>query len=467
MNHTIGKTPLVLTDVSRLNPINVATIYQPKTESELVSIVKLAKEQTKKISISGSKHSQGGHIGYPDSLHINMSLFDEIISIDVERKVAAVQSGVTWEVLQQKLNKVGLAVKVMQSSGIFTVGGSLSVNCHGRDPRFGTISETVESFRLLTADGKIISVSKKLTPDLFNAVIGGYGLFGIIVDVELSLIENELYVRNYQSISIEDYETFIEKSVVANFNLGIHYGRLSIEPNTLLKDMHMVNYLKNHDDLKDTTKKISTSLDSPEQEKSLFLNRLFFNLSRHSAFGKWVRWKLQCIMENKSGKKANNFIFRNNAMQPPVRFLTYLNEEDSDILQEYFVPVQNFSEFVSELRTLVIKNNINLLSVTTRYLPEPINNSSLLSYTRGSMISVVLYINQRHDKESLDKAKQWTQSLVNSALKYDGTYYLTYQNYPSLSQFKDTYPDWQTFKTKKETIDPKNTFLNEFYVRYF
>lgn len=58
----------------------------------------------------------------------------------------------------------------MQSQNIFTIGGSLSANAHGRDIRYGSLIDTVRSFRLLKADGEIVTV--KPDDDLFSAVIG-------------------------------------------------------------------------------------------------------------------------------------------------------------------------------------------------------------------------------------------------------------------------------------------------------
>lgn len=48
-----------------------------------------------------------------------------------------VQSGATWAQIQDYINPYGLSIRVMQSSNIFTIGGSLSSNVHGRDLRHG------------------------------------------------------------------------------------------------------------------------------------------------------------------------------------------------------------------------------------------------------------------------------------------------------------------------------------------
>ena len=98
----------------------------------------------------------------------------------------------------------------MQSQNIFTVGGSLSANAHGRDIRYGSLIDTVRSFRLLKADGEIITV--KPDDDLFTVVIGGYGLFGVILDVELSLTRDELYKMETTSLDYREYTAYFSKA---------------------------------------------------------------------------------------------------------------------------------------------------------------------------------------------------------------------------------------------------------------
>ena len=53
----------------------------------------------------------------------------------------------------------------------------MSANVHGRDIESTSIIDTVVSFRLLTASGQILNVSREENSELFPLVIGGYGLF--------------------------------------------------------------------------------------------------------------------------------------------------------------------------------------------------------------------------------------------------------------------------------------------------
>lgn len=91
------------------------------------------------------------------------------------------------------LDAPGRSVAIMQSNDSFSVGGSISVNCHGWQLDRPPIIDSVESFRLLTADGEIRQCSRSENVELFALVPGGYGLFGVILDVRLRVVPNERY----------------------------------------------------------------------------------------------------------------------------------------------------------------------------------------------------------------------------------------------------------------------------------
>ena len=106
-----------------------------------------------------------------------------------------------------------LAVMVQQSSNVFSVGGSLSVNCHGRDKDFGPISRSVESFRIMLADGRVVRASRDDADDseggqLFRAAIGGFGLFGVILDVT-PLTDNVVVTKRVEEL---DYRASASRS---------------------------------------------------------------------------------------------------------------------------------------------------------------------------------------------------------------------------------------------------------------
>jgi hypothetical protein len=63
------------------------------------------------------------------------------------------------------------------------------------------IDSTVESFRLMLAVGKIVKCGRKENHELFSLVLGGYGLFGIILDADLRVVPNEKYRTERLNVS--------------------------------------------------------------------------------------------------------------------------------------------------------------------------------------------------------------------------------------------------------------------------
>lgn len=437
-------------DVSRINPERVSKIITVRSQHDVVNTLKNLPKNTK-VTISGTRHSQGGHIVYPDGIVLDMTGFNKVVSVSPKDKSITVQSGATWALVQQAANKHGLAVKVMQSSNIFSVGGSLSANVHGRDPRFGPLIETVRSIKVALANGEVVTASRTINKDLFFSVIGGYGLLGVILEAEIELTENLPLKKLTAKVSIQEYVQTIKKNVD---DIALHYGRCSFVPGKLfLTECYSTNFFESD------AKPVESEL---KPEKNIKRNALAFGASRKSNFGKAARWKLQNKLLDSPNKKIT--IDRNPAMQPQVHFLEHVSEKDTDILQEYFVPLDSFPAFFKELKQTLEAHNVNLLSVTLRYLRE--NQESYLSYATDDMVAVVLYVNIKLSDDSIQSAKIWTQKLVDLSLKNKGTYYLTYQRFPTVDQFKQAYPKWKDFMKVKCKYDPNEVFFSRFYEAY-
>ncbi len=144
----------------------------------------------------GTGHNLGGHAFVNGAMVLDMRQFNRVLSLDRERKRITVESGITWDKIQEAVSPAGLALKAMQSDNIFTVGGSLAANAHGRDTRFPTLVDSVLGFRILLADGSVKSVSRSENSDLFRNAIGGYGLFGVMLEMDLELVDRIVFAKD-------------------------------------------------------------------------------------------------------------------------------------------------------------------------------------------------------------------------------------------------------------------------------
>ena len=299
-----------------------------------------------------------------------------------------------------------------------------------------------------------MNVSRTENPELFKLAIGGFGLFGVILDVDLELTDNVVYEGSSEVIDYMDYPVFFEKQVKGNSYVGIHSAKLSIAPETLLREMVVTTYR--------TTDQRPEKIFDLQQERNIPRNKFLFGLSRKFGWGKSLRWYLQKRLEAKVGRRET--VSRNNAMRPVVKFLEYYSRKDTDILQEYFVPKEKFVGFIDGLREIVRSDGVNLTSVTVRYVPK--NTEAHLSYARQESFAIVMYINQALSKEGIQKAETWTRKMVELALKNQGSYYLTYQLYPTKEQIRLAYPESESFFEKKRFYDNSELFMNKFYEKY-
>ena len=444
---------LLMNDVSRLVPIKVKEIVQGQETEHIKQTLLEAKKKNMKISIAGKQHSQGGHTYYKDAVVLDMTTFNKVIKVLPDEKLVTVQSGATWADVQEAINPYGLSIKTMQAPNIFTIGGSMSVNVHGRDIRFGPLIDSIRSFRLMNAEGEIIHVSRTENEELFRLVNGGYGLFGVILEVDIELTDDVVYKANTQWIDYRDYPKYFRESILVNPEIEMHNARISIAPNHFLTEMYVTNYSKTEENLHD--------YNDLQAEKYVRRNKFAFGVSRNFDWGKNFVWFVQ-KQAFKDGKEE--WISRNNVMRPEVQFLDYEGKSKTDILQEYFVPMDHFPVFIDRLRDILTENELNVLNITVRYVPE--NNEAFLSYSKEDMFALVFLINQGISEKEIEKTGEVVREIIDLALELDGSYYLPYYHYPTKEQMRKAYPTAEEFFQKKKEYDPEERFMNQFYEEY-
>ncbi len=227
-----------INDASCLNETPVYDIATVSTVDEIRNALLLARDKKLSISIAGKRHSMGGQAFFKNALVLDMTSFNKILSLDEKNKLLTVQSGVTWHDIQLFLHPKKLAVKAMQSTDIFTVGGSLSVNAHGMDP-YETLVSTVQSFTIMLADGSIKKIEQE--DELFNTVIGGYGLFGVVLEVTLKVTDNVMYQSILKIMNYKELPEFFEKAV-RDKTYGLLYAHLSTSPLSFLQEALVYGY---------------------------------------------------------------------------------------------------------------------------------------------------------------------------------------------------------------------------------
>ncbi len=444
-------------DASRLDETAVAKIWtipddDAAAEKQLAELLEYARTNHLKISIAGARHSMGGHTIYPNGVVIDMLPFNRM-ALDETRNILHVQAGARWRDVIKFLNARGRSVAVMQSNDDFSIGGSLSVNCHGWQFDCPPIASTVESFRLMLASGKIVSCSRAENPDLFSLVLGGYGLFGVILDADLRIVQNERYKIERIPVSAADYADIMAQKTAGATDVAMVYGRLCVtDPNFLregiLNVFHRVP----------STNVLITPLD---EQKNWELERLIFRGGVGSEYGKELRWDAEKYF---SSVLSGTFFDRNDILYEPSDWFSDHSTNSTDILVECFVPPNQFAPFVEEMRKIIPANRADLLNVTVRDVN--VDRDTFLRYADKEMISLVMLFSQKRNAEGEAQMASLTRELVAAALKHDGRYYLPYRLHATQEEFAEAYPQAKAFFSLKRKYDPDELFQNEFYLKY-
>src|SRR5205814_958750 len=106
----------------------------------------------------------------------------------------------------------------------------------------------------------------------------------------------------------------------------------------------------------------------------------------------------------------------------------------------------------------------NVLNISIRHVKA--DTTSLMSYAPQESFAFVLYLNIFNTQKSIDRTGLWTRKMIDTALKYNETYYLPYIIIATQEQFQKTYPHFIELLKVKKIYDPHNKFRNTLFQKY-
>jgi FAD/FMN-containing dehydrogenase len=163
-----------------------ALIARCRGTADVVDAVGLARKLGLEVAVRGGGHNVAGRATIDDGLMIDLALMKGIL-VDPKARIARAQGGVIWRELNRETQLHGLATTggVVSTTGIagLTLGGGIGwLMC-----KHGLALDNLIAAEIVTADGKVVHVSAGENPDLFWAVRGGGGNFGVAASLEYRL----------------------------------------------------------------------------------------------------------------------------------------------------------------------------------------------------------------------------------------------------------------------------------------
>ncbi len=439
----------IINDVTQINPIAVAGVLAPKSVDEIVAAVT---SHPGPISIGGGRYSMGGQTATEQALHIDMRSFDKVVQFSKENKEITVQAGITWRKIQEFIDPHDLSLQIMQTYANFTVGGSLSVNAHGRYVGKGPLVISVQSIRIVLPSGELVHASPTENKEIFYGAIGGYGAMGVIIEATLNLADNARVERKSQVMPLAEYKKFFFRNVRENLDVVFHNA--DIYPPEF-KTVRATSYIQ-------TQKPVTITDRLIPQDQSYWLDRTAFRIMSEVPLGKtFRRYVIDPLLFR--GERVE---WRNYEASYDVKELEPSSRKDSTyVLQEYFVPVDKLEQFVPKLAEILNRHHVNAINVSIRHAKK--DPGTLLAWARSEVFAYVLYYKQGTSEADRQAVAAWTRELIDAATSLNGAYYLPYQIHATSAQFTAAYPNADAFFALKKKLDPSNKFRNKLWDAYY
>jgi len=163
-----------------------AVIARVRSEADIATAIAFAREHKLEIAVRGGGHNVSGRACVEGGMMIDLSLM-KAITVDAAKRRAVAQGGVTWGEFNRATQEHGLATTggVISTTGIagLTLGGGYGYLAG----KYGLATDNLVAATVVTADGKTVRASASENPDLYWALRGGGGNFGVVSALEYQL----------------------------------------------------------------------------------------------------------------------------------------------------------------------------------------------------------------------------------------------------------------------------------------
>ena len=427
-------------------------------------IIKQAKKSGQAISISGGRHAMGGQQFGEGTAHISMQQMNDVLSFDRARGIVRVEAGIGWPKLMEFLFKEQKGegpqwaiIQKQTGADELSIGGALSANAHGRGVRFKPMVQDVESFTLVNADGEILNVSRQENSELFRLVIGGYGLFGVIATVDLRLQPRGKLQRVVEVISLDQLPDMAREKLEE----GFLYGDFQYKTDEKAEDFMRRGVFSAYKPVSDETPIPASQrqLSSEEWYQLIHLG----HVDKTKAFDRYAQHYLS----------TDGQIYWNDTHQMSFYadgYIEYLEKMMPDypkgslMITEVYVPRKHLNDFIEQVRVDAQERGMDIIYGTMRLIEQ--DDETFLAWAKQSYACVIFNLRVEHDPQGIEKAQGDFQRLIDRALAFDGSYFLTYHRWARKDQVLKAYPQFVEFLKLKLKHDPQEVFQSEWYRHY-
>lgn len=448
---------------SQLNATQVSGVVRPASVDELTSFVR-GLGRSESFAVAGGRHAMGGQQFAAGSPLVDMGRLNHVLGLDVAHGVIEVEAGIHWPELVGWLNKHqsgatdqwGIAQKQTGADRL-SVGGGLAANIHGRGLAMKPLVGDIESFTLVSPDGRVIECSRTQNADQFRLAIGGYGLFGVIATARLRLMPR---VRVERVVEIVDTDTLADR-VAERIDDGFLYGdgQFAIDPESpdFLRRCVFSTYRPASADI--AVQPDRRALDQNDWRRLLAMA----HTDKSAAFEAYAAYYLSTtgqVYWSDTHQMSTYIDDYHVALDQQIR----ATERGTEMISEIYTPRDRLPELMARLRDDFRQHEVDVIYGTVRFIEQ--DDETFLPWARKRYACLVFNFHVVHSPAGIDKAQRDFQRLIDHALEHDGSYFLTYHRWARRDQVERAYPQFAEFLRLKRDFDPRERLQSDWYRHY-
>ncbi len=456
---------IIVNDVhSHLNPTRVSEVIRPGSIEAVQTVVRRARQRGRPVSVAGGRHAMGGQQFATDGTLIDMNGLTRVVEFDRNAGEIEVEAGLQWPELYRYLVETQINEKqpwafIQKQTGAdkLSIGGALAANVHGRGLKLPPFVGDVAAFTIVGADSIVRRCSRTENPEIFRAAIGGYGLFGPIVNVRLRLTRRHKVQRTVEVVDIADLPAMFDRRIAAGYEYGDFQFATQLDPEMLLRKGVFSCYRPVADD---TPMPASRARLTPENWRELIY---LAHVDRARAFQAYSSYYLTT-----SGQYYWSDEHQMSTYIPDyhetlgARLGPYAR--GTEMITEIYVPRDALVRFLADVRSDVLEHRTDLIYGTIRLIER--DTETMLRWAKQPYACIIFNIHVMPDAAGIEKARQEFRRLIDRGLSYGGSYYLTYHRWAERRQVVAAYPEFPEFLRLKRRLDPTEVFQSEWHRHY-
>ncbi len=455
---TSGSTTVVNDIHSRLNPTRAVVLPVHSFDDLRAAVVGA---RSGRISVAGGRHAMGGQQFVTEGTVLDTRGMSRVLQLDRQRGLVEVEAGIQWPELVNHLQTAQrdepeqwTIAQKQTGANRFTVGGSVSANCHGRGLTMGPIVRDVESLSVVTADGALLTCSRKSNSELFSLVIGGYGLFGAIYSITLRLVRREVLERVVEVITVDGLVEGVRERVRAGFRYGdFQFG---IDPDS-------PDFL--HRGVFSCYRPVEAEQSIPGRQRALGADdwQALLQLAHQDksrAFDLYAQHYLATSGQRYWSDDHQLAVYLDDYHDELDRRLG-ATEPGTEMISEVYVPRQRLTDFMAAAAAELRAVGADLIYGTVRFTEA--DQDTYLPWARQAYACVVFNLHTPHTAAGIERSGTAFRRLIDLAVERDGSYYLTYHRWARREQLLACYPQFGHFLALKRRYDPEELFQSDWY----